>query len=189
MCIRDRFVGGPGIHSHHLSWSPDGRFLYFAHGTPPDQMDIWRIASSGGLPERLTHLAARVAYPVLLDSRTLLFTATADDATGPWLYLMDLEERVAQRLSTGIEHYLSIAASAGTPGQPRRLVATVSNPAVQLWTVPILSGIADEEAASAIALPTARSAAPRFGAESSIFYLASRGGADGVWRRSGVVAN
>jgi len=183
------FVGGPGIHSHHLSWSPDGRFLYFAHGTPPDQMDIWRIASSGGLPERLTHLAARVAYPVLLDSRTLLFTATADDATGPWLYLMDLEERVAQRLSTGIEHYLSIAASAGTPGQPRRLVATVSNPAVQLWTVPILSGIADEEAASAIALPTARSAAPRFGADSSIFYLASRGGADGVWRRSGVVAN
>jgi serine/threonine protein kinase/Tol biopolymer transport system component len=186
---RRLFVGGPGVHSHYLSWSPDGRFLYFAHGVPPDEMDVWRIASSGGAPERMTHLGARVAYPVLLDDRTLLFTATAEDATGPWLYMMDLGDRAPQRLSTGVEHYLSIAASAEVPGQPRRLVAAVSNPAVQLWTVPIVDSVAGEAAASAIAFPTARSAAPRFGADSSIFYLASRSGADGVWRRSGVGAS
>jgi Tol biopolymer transport system component len=34
-------------------------------------------------------------------------------------------------------------------------------------------------------LPTERSAAPRFGADSTIFYLASRGGGDGLWRLAG----
>jgi Tol biopolymer transport system component len=186
---RRLFIAGPGVHSHHLSWSPDGRFLYFSHGLPPNEMDVWRIPASGGQPERITNFSSRVAYPVLLDDRTLLFTATADDGTGPWLYSMDLERRVAERLSTGVEHYISISASSETPGQPRRLVATVSNPSAQLWTLPIGDGVADEQAASPVALPTARTAAPRFGPDSSIFYLASRGGADAVWRLSGVKAS
>jgi hypothetical protein len=126
-----------------------------------------------------------VAYPVLLDDRTLVFTATADDGTGPWLYAMDVEDRRADRWSTGVEHYISIAASAETATQSRRLVATVSNPSVQLWSVAIGSSVADEGAATRLALPTARSAAPRFGPDSSLFYLASRSGADGVWRLSG----
>jgi Tol biopolymer transport system component len=186
---RRLFIGDPGVHSHHLSWSPDGRFLYFSHGLPPDEMDVWRIPSSRGQPERITHHNSKVAYPVLLDDRTLVYTATADDGTGPWLYSMDLEHRVADRVSTGVEHYLSISASAETPGQPRRLVATVSNPSVELWTVPIANGVADEQAARRITLPTGRSAAPRFGPDSSLFYLASRGGADGVWRLSGAGAS
>jgi Tol biopolymer transport system component len=95
---------------------------------------------------------------------------------------MDLERRVAERLSPGVEHYLSIAASAETPGQPRRLVATVSNPSVQLWTVPLERRVADESAARRVGLPTERAAAPRFGPDSSLYYLASRGGADGVRR-------
>jgi Tol biopolymer transport system component len=182
---RRLFIAEPGVHSHHLSWSPDGRYLYFAHGVPPNDMDVWRIPSAGGQPERITNQNARVAYPVLLDDRTLIFTATADDGTGPWLYALDLDDRIADRLSTGIEHYVSIAASAETPTQPRRLVATVSNPSVQLWTVPVENGVADERVVSRIELPTARSAAPRFGPDSSLYYLASRGGADGVWRLSG----
>jgi Tol biopolymer transport system component len=182
---RRLFVADPGIHSHYLSWSPDGRFLFFAHGVPPNEMDVWRIPAHGGKPERITHQNSRVAYPVLLDDRTLLYTATADDGTGPWLYAMDLKTRVANRLSTGVEHYLSIAAAAGTPREPRRLVATVSNPSVQLWTVPILKGIAGEHTASRIALPTARAAAPRLSPDSALFYLASRGGADGIWRLAG----
>jgi len=186
---RRLFIADPGIHSHHLSWSPDGRFLYFAHGVPPNDMDVWRIPSGGGQPERITNLNSRVAYPVLLDERTLVFTATADDGTGPWLYAIDLEDRIVNRLSTGVEHYISIAASAETPTQPRRLVATVSNPSVQLWTVPIGDGVADERTATPVALPTARSAAPRVGPDSSLFYLASRGGADGVWRLTGARAS
>ncbi len=182
---RGVFIAPPGIHCHHLSWSPDGRFLYFSHGIPPDRMDIWRIPSSGGPAERLTRHDSRAAYPVLLDDRTLFYTATADDGSGPWLYAMDLEDRVAHRVSTAVEHYISIAASREASGQLRRLVAAVSNPSTQLWTVTIAKGIAEERAASRVELPTARSAAPRFGPDASLFYLASRGGADGLWRLSG----
>jgi Tol biopolymer transport system component len=178
------FVAAPGTHNHYLSWSPDGRYLYFAHGVPPDEMDVWRVPATGdgGAPERITTHVSRVAYPVLVDDRTLLYTATADDGSGPWLYALDVEERVPRRLSTGVEHYVSIAASAAAPGRPRRLVATVSNPDVQLWSVPIAEGVAEERAATRLALPTARAAAPRFAPDSSILYLAARGGADGVWR-------
>ncbi|MFI5230742.1 MAG: protein kinase, partial [Gemmatimonadales bacterium] len=184
------FVASPDVHSHDLTWSPDGRFLYFAHGIPPNRMDVWRMPSDGSRPpERITDQDARVAYPVLLDDRTLVYTATADDGTGPWLYIMDVNERIARRLSSGVEHYISIAASARVPGQPRRLVATVSNPSVNLWSVPITDSIVGERAVSLVALPTARSAAPRFGPDSTLLYLASRGGADELWRLSGTVAS
>ena len=178
-------INQPGVHSHFLTWSPDGRFLYFARGFPPDEMDIWRISATvGGVPERITSHDSRVSYPVVLDDRTLLYTATSDDGTGPWLYAADLKDQTAQRVSTGVEHYLSIAASAATPGQPRRLVATVSNPSVQIWSAPVGDSADGESAATLLPLPTARAAAPRFGPDSSLYYLASRGGADGVWRLS-----
>ena len=176
-------VAAPGVHSHHPAWSPDGRLVYFTQGLPPDEMDVWRIASDGsGVAEQITHHRSRVAYPALLDERTLVYSATADDGTGPFLYLMDLEERVAHRVSTAVEHYLSVAAAAAVAGQPRRLVATVSNPAVQLWSVPIADSVTSERGVSRVELPTARGAAPRFAADSSLLYLASRGGADGLWR-------
>ena len=178
-------VSDPAIHNHYLTWSPDGRFIYFARGLPPDEMDIWRIPSGGGTPERITRHNSKVAYPVLLDERTLLYTATADDGTGPWLYAMDLDDRIPHRVNESVEHYLSVAASPEIPGQPRRLVATVSNPSVQLWSAPITNGIVDEKSASRIAVSTARSAAPRFGRDGALYYLASRGGADGVWRLAG----
>ena len=92
------FRAVPGVHCHYLAWSPDGRFLYFSMGLPPDEMDIWRIPSDGtGQPERVTTHNSRVAYPTLLDDRTLFYTATADDGTGPWLYTMDLNDRVPHR--------------------------------------------------------------------------------------------
>ena len=179
------FVTDPGVHNHHLSWSPDGRHVYFAHGLPPDEMDIWRIPLDGGPAERITTHNSRVAYPVLLDERMLLYTATADDGTGPWLYSMDVAGRVAQRVNMTVEHYISIAASAAVPARPQRLVATVSNPGVSLWSVPITPGVAAEEVATRLTLPTARSAAPRFGRDGALLYLASRGGADGLWRLAG----
>src|SRR5437867_1123199 len=106
------FIAAPGLHSHYLSWSPDGRFLYFSHGLPPNEMDVWRVRATGGRPERITSHNARVGYPVPVDDRTLLYTTTDDDGTGPWLYMMDVEERVPIRLSAGVEHFVSIAASA-----------------------------------------------------------------------------
>ena len=89
-------------------------------------MDIWRIPAAGGQAERVTHHNSRVGYPVPLDDRTLLYTATASDGTGPWLYSMDLGTGTSQRVITGVEHYISIAGSAEVAGRPRRLVATVT---------------------------------------------------------------
>ena len=177
-------ISASGLHSHHLSWSPDGRFLYFSHGLPPNEMDIWRVASAGGPLERITSHDSRVGYPVPIDDRRIVYTATDDDGTGPWLYSIDVESRVPMKLSTSIEHFVSIAASAERAGMPRRLVATVSNPSVQLWSVPLTSGIVDEQSARPLALTTARAAAPRFAPDSSLLYLASRGGADALWRLS-----
>src|SRR6476646_10563106 len=113
------------------------------------------MAAMRGAAKQITHHRSRVAYPALLDERTLVYSATADDGTGPFLYLMDLEERVANRVSTAVEHYLSIAAAEAVAGQPRRLVATVSNPAVLLWSVPIADSVTSERGASRVELPTA----------------------------------
>jgi len=174
------FADQPGSHCHFLAWSPDARFLYFVRGVPLHDLDIWRIPSIGGEPEPVTHHDSRVAYPVLLDDRTLLYTATADDGTGPWLYWMDLERRVAARVNVSVEQYISISASAES-AKPRRLVATVSNPSMNLWSVPIADRVVGESAASRFPLPTARSAGPRFGPD-YLVYLASRGAANGLWK-------
>ena len=176
------YVGPPGIHSHHVTWSPDGDFLYFSHGVPPNEMDIWRIATSGGEPERITSHNARVGYPVMLDNRTLLYTATDDDGAGPWLYMMDVQSRAPIRMSTGVEHFLSIAAANEARGQPRRLVATVSNPSVQLRSIPLTDSVADQSTSRLVALPTARATAPRFSRDGTLLYVASRGGPDAIWQ-------
>jgi hypothetical protein len=42
------------------------------------------------MPERLTHHNSHVAYPVLLDDRTLIYRATAGDGTAWVLYGMDV---------------------------------------------------------------------------------------------------
>ena len=79
---REIFKEKPGIHNHFPTWSPDGRYVYFVHGIPPNHMDLWRIASGGGVAERLTHHNSLVAYPALLDDRTLIYTATREDGSG-----------------------------------------------------------------------------------------------------------
>ena len=151
------FIAEPGIHNHYLSWSPDGQFIYFAHGLPPDQMDVWRVPSNSGTAERITADNSLVAYPVLLDNDNMLYTATASDGTGPWLYLFDLRTRVARRVSSGVDHYTSIAASDEIASRGRRLVSTISDPRPELWSVSIDGG-----AAKRVPLTASQSATSRF---------------------------
>ena len=113
------------------SWSPDDAFIYFVHGVPLDEMDMWRIRPAGGEAERLTSHNSRVTFPTLLDARTLLYLATDEQGGGPWIYAMDVERRVVHRVSTGVEEYTSLGASA----DGRRLVATISRSAANLWRV------------------------------------------------------
>jgi Tol biopolymer transport system component len=170
-------VDKPGIHQHYVTWSPDGRFVYFVRGIPPDEMDIWRVPSAGGAAERLTHHNSRVAYPTLLDDRTLVYTALREDGSGSGLYAMDVERRVPHEVSAGLEEFVSVGASAAG----RRLVATVANPVRDLWTVPIVDHVVDDSGVSRFKLPTVRAAAPRFGPD-YLLYLGSKGAADGLWK-------
>jgi serine/threonine protein kinase/WD40 repeat protein len=174
---RKILAGKPGVRINYPVWSPDGRFIYFARGiTSPSDMDIWRIPSGGGAIERLTNHHSRVAYPAFLDERTLIYTASRPDS-GSGLYAMDVERRIPHAVSSGLEEYISVAASA----DGRRLVATVANPTSHLWTVPITNSVAEEGSASRLSLPNVRASAPRF-APGQLLFLSSKGGADGLWR-------
>jgi Tol biopolymer transport system component len=127
------FKAPAGLHSHFPLWSPDAAFIYFVEGALPDKLDIWRIPSAGGTPERITSHHARVSYPVLLDKRTLMYLATDSDGSGPWLYSMDVDRRIPHQLSSGHERYTSLAASM----DGHRLVATLASPKRTLWRLPI----------------------------------------------------
>ena len=171
----DPIVGG---HNHHQAWSPDGRWIYFARGIQDiSQMDLWRIAASGGRPERLTYHDAYVGFPIPIDDRNVLYIARDHVGSGPWLWSLDTNTRATRRVAYGTEQYLSIAASV----DHRRLVAAVANPSASLWTVPILDRLAEDSDARPLPMPTVRALAPRL-AGRSLFYLSSLGTGDGLWR-------
>jgi len=178
------FADQLGGHNHYLTWSPDGQHVYFLRGTPTpaySEIDIWRIPVAGGEPERITRQTTRMAYLAFLDSDTLLYTATAEDGSGPWLYSISIRRRLPHRVNVGVEHYLSISSGGWSGGKATRLVATVSNPVGSLWTVPISGRTVEESAARRLAVPTVRAVGPRYGPD-YILYLSSKGGADGLWR-------
>jgi serine/threonine protein kinase/Tol biopolymer transport system component len=177
------FTAKSGDHCHHLTWSPDGRFLYFVMGRPTtDEMDVWRIpafATPPVTPERITTHNARVAYLGWLDDRTLIYSGTADDGSGQWLYALDSEHRIPHRVSSGItEQYLSVTVS---NTEPRRLIASVATPSANLWTVPISDRVQTEADVSRFSLANTRAVSPRV-ASDYLLFLSSKGGGDGLWK-------
>jgi Tol biopolymer transport system component len=166
----------PGLHNHFPIWSPDGRFLYYVHGFSLDDTDIWRVRPTGGRPERLTFLRSKMAYPTMIDDRTLLYVAAGED--GAWrLYAMDVARRIVHRVSSGLEEYMSLSAS----GDGKRLVATVANPTLSLWFAPISERVADDMGLEQLSLATVRAADPRFGPD-FLVYRSARGGPYGLWK-------
>jgi serine/threonine protein kinase/Tol biopolymer transport system component len=175
---RQIFGDQPGIHNHFPTWSPDGRWIYFVHGTPATrEMDLWRIDPEGRNPERLTHRNTDIEYPTPSGNRTVFYVARDGDGSGPWLWAFDLKRKDSRRVSIGLEQYTSVQASA----DGLKLVATISNPVAGLWTVPILDRVVEEHDVKPFTVPTERALAPRFGG-SSLFYLSSLGTGDGLWR-------
>ena len=174
---RPVWVAPSGMHAHFPVWSPDASFIYFVYGAVPDKLDIWRIAPTGGTPERITSHNSRVTHPVFLDPRTLVYLAADADGGGPWLYGLDVDRRVPHRLSAGIERYTSLASS----NDRRRLAATVANQTGTLWRIAISGGVAGETAASRISLPTTRGRSPRYG-PNYLLYVSARGENEGVWK-------
>ena len=169
-----------GVHTHNPVWSPDNRWIYFVHGTgPAGTMEVWRVQPSGAAPEQLTHQNAALSFLTVLDERTLLYVARAEDWSGPWLWALDVETRVTRRVTAGLEQYTYVSASR----DGRRVVATVANPTASLWRMPLLDRVVEDGDAQPYAVPTERALAPRFGG-TSLFYLSlsTRGTGDSLWR-------
>ncbi len=174
---RQIYVAAAGVHCHFPLWSTDGRFIYFVRGVPPNDWDIWRIQPSGAGLERLTHHNARVTYPVILDPRTLAYLVTDPDGSGPWLYGLDVERPAPHRLTSGLETYTSLGASA----DGMRLVATTANPRSSLWRMRLDKQRTNADAPSFVA---ANATTPRLGPGFLVF-LSSRSGDQGIWTLSG----
>jgi Tol biopolymer transport system component len=169
------YVAPAGVHCHFPLWSPDDAFIYFVRGVPPDDWDVWRIQPSGAGLERLTNHNSRVAYPVMLDRHTLLYLATDADGSGPLIYALDVDQRRTRRVSSGLESYTSLGASA----DGAHLVTTIANPHTSVWRIS-LSDLTGTTGASAPSLVLAGGVTPRFGAE-LLMYVSRSGDRQGIW--------
>ena len=168
---RQIYVAPAGVHCHFPVWSPDGEFIYFARGIPPDDWDVWRIRASGDGLERITSHHSLVSHPVLLSRDTLLYLASDSQRAGPWLFSIDVERRIPHRLNFGLEHYTSLEASAdGT-----RLVATAATVRSSLSRLSLTN-------TGARVTPLFSSGlSPRLGPD-YLLYVASAGGRQGIWK-------
>ena len=171
------FSAPAGLHSHFPLWAPDAAFIYFVQGSLPDKLDIWRIRPGGGTPERITSHNGRVTHPVLLDKRTLMYLASDPDGSGPWLYSMDVEHRISHRLTSGLERYTSLAASA----DGRRLVVTLASPKRTLWRLRIADSQPEMPTAAQIQLTTGTGFSPRLGAN-YLLYVSATGTGESLWK-------
>lgn len=174
---RPIFAAPAGLHAHFPLWAPDDSFIYFVQGEVPDKLDIWRIRPGGGTPERITSHNARVTYPVFLDQHTLVYLASDPDGSGPWLYSLDLQRRIPHRLTSDLEQYTSLAASA----DGRRLVTTRTATDRTLWRMRIADSSAGVSETERIPLTTSPGFSPRLGLN-YILYVSTFGTGDSVWK-------
>ena len=165
-------------HNHNPGWSPDGKWIYFVRGVEPTtRMDLWRLPSIGGAPERLTDQQSALNYFAAIDPQTVAYLSRSDDRSGPRLWALDVNTKVARRVSTGLEQYTSISRNR----DGRRIVATIARPSSTLWTVPIQERPAEDGAVVRHAVTAPRAAAPRVGRD-ALLYLSTRGADVGLWR-------
>ena len=170
------FTAPAGLHCHFPLWSPDSEFVYFAQGTPPDKLNIWRIRPSGGLREQITFQGG-VTYPVLLNPRILMYLATDAAGQGPWLYSLDVEHRIPHQLTFGPDRYTSLAASS----DGRRLALTLANPKTTLWQMHLTNSQKQAAPPTRIALTTSTGRSPRLGPD-YLVCVSSSGTSESIWK-------
>jgi Tol biopolymer transport system component len=89
---------------------------------------------------------------------------------------MDVERRVPHRLTSGLDRYTSLAASA----DGRRLVATLASPKTTLWRLRI-TDLPAEISAARISLTTSTGFSPRFGPD-YLLYVSATGASESIWK-------
>jgi len=179
-----------GMHNHNPVWSPKGDWIYFVRSEDPSfaraddvtvKANIWRVRPyEKSIPQQLTYLNVPVNYLAPIDDRRVLYTARAEDWSGPWLWVLDVETKNRQKVSS-VDQYISVSAS----GDGRRVVATVAKPPTgDLSSVPVFENrTAKDSDLKPFPITTPRPHAPRFDAQrKSMFYLSPRGTVDGLWR-------
>jgi serine/threonine protein kinase/Tol biopolymer transport system component len=184
--LADRFGGSPvkiygstkGWHNHGPVWSPKGEWVYFMHGQPDIEMDLWRVRPKpGSTPEALTQ-RANIGAIAPLDEHTVLYSGRAEDGAGPWLWALDARTSISHRVSAGLEQYTSVAASAD--GQT--IAASRANPRASLWSVPILlDRLAEQSDVRQYGPQGVRALSPRVRGK-AVYFLSALGGGDGLWR-------
>jgi Tol biopolymer transport system component len=171
------FTAPAGLHSHFPLWSPDGKCIYFVQGTLPDQLDIWRISASGGKADRITSHNGHFTYPVFLDKHTLLYLASDADGSGPWIYSIDIDHRIPHRLSSGLDRYTSLAATA----DGHRLVATSTDLKRTFWRLAFSDSSSNVRVPVPVSLTTTTGSFPRFG-PGYLIYVSTAGTGDSIWK-------
>jgi Tol biopolymer transport system component len=169
----------PGHHQHFPTWSANGKWIYVVRGyVTAGEMNLWRLRPDGSDPEQLTEGHNDIKYPVPIDDRTVLFVAKGSDGTGPWLWELDVETKNQRRADPGPSVYRSLSADRAR----RRLVATLANPKIGLWTIPIPPPGKHSAEADVRAHPLQgrRSYAPRIRGD-RLYYISSVVGGDGLW--------
>ena len=117
-----------------------------------------------------------MTYPVLFD-RTLMYLAKDPDGSGPWLYSVDVGRHNPHRLTSGLDRYTSLAASADS----RRLVVTVASPKTTLWRLRIADSPAELSAPARISLTTSAAFSPRLG-PNYLLYVSATGTSESIWK-------
>ena len=174
---RPLFSAPAGLHSHFPLWAPDSECIYFVHGSLPDKLDIWRVAATGGAPQRITSHNGHVSHPIFLDKRTLLYLATDPDGSGPWIYSTDIARRIPHRLTFGADRYTSLAATA----DGRRLAATLATSKKTLWRLGIADSPEEVSTPTQISLKSNTVSSPRFG-PNYLLYVSTTGMSDSIWK-------
>src|SRR5438445_100015 len=111
------------------------------------------------------------------DRRTLLYLASDSDGSGPSLYNMDVEHRIPHRLTSGMDRYTSLAATA----DGRRLVLTRAIPKTTLWRLRIAGGTGEISGPDQISLTTSTGFSPRLGPD-YLLYISATGAAESIWK-------